>query len=169
MDLRGTIGTVALVLSLTACGGAGSPGAAPSPRGSDVDALLEGFPPCAEPSPGKEARGVRGLLLPPDSVVHSVRRRGPITTVQGFVGLTPVEVREHYEGDPKIQIIVSEDEFVESELLFTNGRFRNFVKARASCREGSDIVTVISREMASLPTPAGSAGPGASPSTSPAP
>jgi hypothetical protein len=61
---------------------------------------------------------------------------------------------------------VSEDEFVESELLFSNGNVRNFVKARASCREGSDIVTVIARELTALPPPAGTAGEDSSPDPS---
>jgi hypothetical protein len=112
---------------------------------------------------------VSGLLLPDETVVHTVRRQGPITTVQGFVPMTPVEVREYYEKDPEIQIIVSEDEFVESELLFSNGAVRNFVKARAACRTGSDIVTVIARELTALPAPAGTGGAGATPDPSASP
>lgn len=140
----------------------------PPPK-SQLEALLQQYPPCTEPSPGRDVAGVRGLLLPEETVVHSVRRRGPITTVQGFVPLTPVEVREYYEDDPDIQIIVSEDELVEAELLFTNGKVRNFVKARSACREGSDIVTVIARELTALPAPAGTATPGPSGSPTPAP
>jgi hypothetical protein len=165
MSICGTAFVAMLLVSCSGDDGPPSTRATPPPR-SQMDALLEQYPPCTEPSPGQEVSKVRGLLLPDETQIYSVRRQGPITTVQGFVPMTPVEVREYYEGDPEIQIIVSEDEFVESELLFSNGKVRNFVKARAACRAGSDIVTVIAREVAALPAPAGTAGQGSTPAPS---
>jgi hypothetical protein len=163
----GCVALSAILLVSCSGGGDGAPSArATPPARSQMDALLQQYPPCTEPSPGREVSKVRGLLLPQKTIVYSVRRQGPITTVQGFVPMNPVQVREYYEKDPDIQIIVSEDEFVESELLFSNGNVRNFVKARASCREGSDIVTVIARELTALPAPAGTAGEDSSPDPS---
>ena len=127
------------------------------------------FPPCEEPRAGRQADNVEGLLLPGSTTVYTVRRRGPITTVEGFVPLNPVQVREFYERAPGIQIIVSEDELVESELLFATGKLRNFVKTRASCREGSTIITVIAKQVTALPAPSGAPSAGATTSPSPAP
>ncbi|MQA99114.1 MAG: hypothetical protein GEU78_02280 [Actinobacteria bacterium] len=64
---------------------------------------------------------------------------------------------------------MSEDEIVEPELLFSTGKVRNFVKARAACREGSDIVTVIARKLTALPSPAGTAGRESTPAPSATP
>lgn len=168
MGWREFTAIVLMAVTVGACSGdeAGRPnegtGATPGPQATDVFAQ---FPECETPKAGRRVGRVPGLLLPEETQVYTVRRQGPITTVQGFIMMTPVEVREYYEANPEIQILVGEDEIIESELLFSNGEVRNFVKARAACRDGSDIVTVIAREMTALPSPSGA--PGGSPTPNP--
>ena len=168
-----TLIVLGAVLVLVACSGDDRRQPGPDAQnGSQPGDVFAEFPECDDPRPGRDVE-VKGLLLPDETHIYSVRRQGPITTVQGFIMMTPIEVREYYESNPEIQILVGEDEIIESELLFTNGEVRNFVKARAACRDGSDIVTVIAREVAALPSPSGLPGAAASPvptaSSTPAP
>ena len=166
MKWRTLSSCIVAVLLVAACSGDGAGGggrADASPTPGPPEDVFQQFPECPATRPGKKVGTVRGLLLPEGTEVYTVRRQGPITTVQGFVMMTPIEIREFYESKPNIQILVGEDEIVESELLFSNGKVRNFVKARAACRDGSDIVTVIARELTALPAPSGAPSPSASP------
>lgn len=145
-----------LVSLLGACGGGNSDVAAHSAAGD----LLAGLPTC-EPQPSPVIADVEGLHLPPETVVTSVRRSGPLTQVVGFVALSPVEVRRAYEMRNDLELLQSEDEVFESEVVTADGRHRLYVKALAQCAEGSRVVAIVTPTPMpeALPTSAGSTTP----------
>ena len=139
---------------LVGCGGAADP---------QVDeALLEPLSALGEcpplPSPMPDAAEVTGLVLPEGSVVTAVTVTDPVTTVQGWIPLTPIQVRVDYAGRADLEVLSVEDEVWESEVLATDGTTRLFVKSRAACADASMFVAVIAPEDAAdaVPTPAGS-------------
>jgi len=153
----------ALGFLLPACGG-NSPGreppATPSPLLSVDPALLaplEGLGPCGSPPAAAEAPTVEGLRLPDGAVITEVTDSGPLTTVQGWVPLTPIQLRVHYQRLDGIAVLNAEDEVWESETLFTDGRRRLFVKAQAMCESASLLVAVVAPESQgeAVPVPAG--------------
>ena len=85
---------------------------------------------------------------------------GPLTQVDGFVDLTPIEVRDYYE-DGGLEVLQIEDEGFETEALLSDGTHRMYVKARVLCRTGSNIPATVGAESqaAALPTPAASPSP----------
>ncbi|MDP9405964.1 MAG: hypothetical protein M3O86_05090, partial [Actinomycetota bacterium] len=95
-------------------------------------------------------------------VVTDVREQAPLTQVTGWVPLLPVDVRSFIEGRDDLEVLVSEDEGYESELLVSDGTSRVFVKARALCDGASVLAEVIAPEDAAggLPAPAGTPTPG---------
>ena len=97
-------------------------------------------------------------MLPPTARLTAVRAQQPLTQLNGYVEMTPVRVREWIEAQADLEVVVSEDEGYESELLVTDGTWRTFVKARAVCDDASLLAEVIAPEDsgAVLPTPAGS-------------
>lgn len=99
--------------------------------------------------------------MPPTARLTAVRAQPPLTQLNGYVESTPVEIREWIEAQPDLEVVASEDEGYESELLVTDGTWRTFVKARAVCASGSLLAEVIAPEDsdAVLPTPAGSPAP----------
>lgn len=90
-----------------------------------------------------------------------MREQSPLSQLNGYVEMTPVAVRQWVEAESGREVVVSEDEGYESELLVTDGTWRTFIKARAVCAEGSLLAEVIAPEDsgAVLPTPAGSPSP----------
>lgn len=112
------------------------------------------------PVPASE-RSVAGLHLPPEAIVVEVQDAGPATNVRGYVPMTPVQLRVHYQRRDDLRKLLVEDEIRESEVLATDGTYRQFVKAQAVCRLGSLFVAVIAPESAAdaVPTPSGNPGP----------
>jgi hypothetical protein len=104
-------------------------------------ALLEpltALGPCPSAPPGdSNAEPVEGLQLPEGTVVTNVTRTDPVVTVNAWVPLTPVQLREGFLQDPDLSVIQSEDEVWEAEVLFTRGDFRTFVKAQCASRRRS--------------------------------
>lgn len=157
------------VAVLGACSSAPAPGAAPSPTSGptlpaalaspgDVDpallAPLRGLGPCDVNPNAIELGEVDGLVLPPGAVVTERTDDGPLTTVRGYVPLTPVQVRVLYQRDPDVEIVQVEDEIRESETLLDNGEHRLFVKAQAVCEQGSVFLAVVAPRAADAPVPA---------------
>jgi hypothetical protein len=138
---------------------------------AEVDpALLEpltALGPCPPPPPPLAGGGdVAGLVLPEGAVVTSITRTDPVVQVQGWIPMTPIQVRVHYAGRSDVEVLSAEDEVREAEVLVTDGSHRLFVKAQAACDLGSAFVAVIAPEDAAgaVPTPAGAAEGGGPPS-----
>lgn len=148
---------------LPGCGDAAAPGAAAAPTElGSVDPVLlqplDNLPPCASPPPAAEPQDVEGLLLPPGAVVTRYTKADPLTTVEGWVPLTPIQLRVYYQRLDGIDVLKAEDEVWESETLVTDGVHRLFVKAQAMCSSGSLLVAVVAPESQAdaVPAPAGS-------------
>lgn len=143
---------VALVL-IAACGPAGPV----TPRATfDVEGPLTGYGPCATPT--EETVPIpAGMILPDDAIVTSQRIEDPITEVNGFIPLTPVQIRRYYEERADIGIISIEDEILEAEILVELDEYRTFVKATVICDTGSQFVAVGAANVAAsaVPTPTG--------------
>jgi hypothetical protein len=144
----------------------GPPSAGGAPGSADVDpallAPLTALGPCPDPPPaGEDLPEVEGLVLPDGSVVTSATITDPVATVQGWIPLTPVQVRVHYADRADIEVLQAEDEIRESEVLLTTGGRRLFLKAQAACDRGSAFVAVVAPEdaAAAVPTPAGAPSP----------
>lgn len=161
------------LLVLVACSGTEVPEAAPSPTDGptlpaalaspgDIDpALLQplrGLGPCDVHPNEIELEPTPGLVLPPGAVVTERSDDGPLTTVRGYVPLTPVQVRVLYQRDPAVEIVQVEDEIRESETLVDSGDYRLFVKAQAVCEQGSVFLAVVAPRAADAPVPAPSGG-----------
>ena len=142
------------VLLATACATA-PPGAAPA--SGDLDTAA--YPPCAEQPSPPPLPDVAGLTLPDEATVFSVYDVGPLTQAQGVVALTPVKMREYYEGRADLDVLSVEDERVEAEILVTDGTYRMFVKVQVACATGSNFTATVGSEAdsAAVPTPAGTA------------
>lgn len=140
----------------TAAPGAVSPSAVASAGASPVpyDLLL---PTCGKaPSPAPD-QPPPGAILPPGTRLTAVREQPPLTQLNGYVEMTPIEVRAWVEARDDLTVQLSEDEGYESELLVSRGEYTTFIKARAVCKEASVLAEVIAPREASesLPTPAG--------------
>lgn len=153
----------AVVLVAAACGGAG--GQPSSGSGSPTQAAVIptdlGLPRCGKPPSPAPDPPPDGAVLPPSTLLTAVRDQPPLTQFNGYVELTPVQVRTWIEEETDLEILVSEDEGYESELLVTDGVYNTFVKARAICATASLLAEVIAPadSGATLPTPAGQATP----------
>lgn len=120
-----------------------TPGAeAPVPN-ADRQQPLRGLGPCHDAPAEGHDDDVEGLVLPPDAIVTKVSPAGPLTNVQGYLPLTPIEVRAFYQLHNDVTIISVEDEVFESEVLFEAGDRRVFVKSQAVCERGSVFVGVV--------------------------
>jgi len=140
---------------------------APPPRSpGEVDPeLLEpltALGPCQPAPPAVGGGPVEGLVVPDGAVLTSIEGTGPVTQVQGYIPMTPVQIRVDYQRRGDVQILQVEDEIREAEVLLTADDRRVFVKAQALCEEGSLFVAVVAPAEASesVPVPAGSPQPG---------
>ena len=133
------------------------PGAtAAAPTASVADGPLPGFPPCTE-APASNVPVPEGMTLPPGASLATSRDEPPLTYVDGFVPMTPVQVRLWYE-ESGLTVILGEDEGLESEMLVSDGTHRTFIKTLARCDRGSDFVAVVAPETEAeqVPQPSGS-------------
>jgi hypothetical protein len=135
--------------------------AAPSELGSVDPVLLEpleNLPPCTPAPAAADTGPIAGLVLPPRAVITRVSGTDPLTTVEGYVPMTPIQLRVYYQRLPDVDVLKAEDEVWESETLVTDGVHRLFVKAQAVCAQGSLLVAVVAPESQAeaVPAPAGS-------------
>lgn len=156
---RVTFAVVAVALALAGCTDAG-PGAAPAPSAAPPTFALN-LPPCGKPPSPDPDPPPPGAVVPPGTVITATREQPPLLQLNGYVASTPRAIRTWIEAQPDLEVVSSEDEGYESELLVSDGTWRTFVKARAICDEGSLLAEVIAPEDsgAVLPTPAGTAAP----------
>jgi len=156
---------VGCLLAMAGCAAEPSAPATPQPS-IDPMGALEALPDCPSPPAGQDQE-VKGLVLPEGSVVTSVQAQDPLTTVQAIVPFTPVQFEADYADRAGIDVLITENEIYEAELLVSNGSHRNFLKATATCSTGSQVLAVVAPEVdaAGLPLPQGAAT--ASPAPSP--
>ena len=126
-------------------------------------APLEAFGPCPEPPQATaEVADVPGLRLPEGARVTAASTDGPLSTVEGWIPLTPIGVRADFvtsdDFDVEYSVLNVEDEVFESETLLTDGDHRLFIKAQAICRTESIFVAQIIPEDGSEPAPLGQGG-----------
>ncbi len=153
-------------MAITSCAGGQSTSPAgvstgPAPIAPDALGPLTGLGPCnydaGEPV---DASAVDDLIVPPSTIISRIEPNGPLTQVQGYLEMTPVQLRAWYRDHPAVEELQSEDEGFESEILVESGEHRLFVKASAVCEQGSVFVAVIAptSEQGGVPTPAGGGG-----------
>ncbi|HVM21423.1 MAG TPA: hypothetical protein VM307_15795 [Egibacteraceae bacterium] len=112
----------------------------------DLDGPLEALPACTEP-PVAVDEDVQGLIAPDGTVVTSANEQGPLVHVTGYAPMTPVQFERAYAELDGIEVLLTENEVYEAELLVSDGTHRNFVKASATCSEGSQILFVVAPEV----------------------
>ena len=138
---------------LSACAGG-------SAAGGGAGTPLQALPVCSEPPP-ITAEAPTGFTAPDGAIVQAVTPQDPLTSVTAYIAKTPEAVRQAYESLDGIEVLSSEDEIFEAELLVTDGEHRTYVKATAACQQGSHLLAVVAPEAEAgiLPTPAGSPAP----------
>lgn len=100
--------------------------------------------PCARPPKGGAHDPVEALVLPEGAIVTQVAPADPLINVQGYLEMTPVQIRAYYQQHPDLTVISVEDEVFEAEVLFQSGDWRVFLKSQAVCELGSVFVAVVS-------------------------
>ena len=162
---------VLAALLAAACAASGVPAAQQTP---DYSGPLTALLACEAPPEGT-GEVVKGLIAPEGIIVIDVRVQKPLTNVTAYIEQTPIQFEAAYTKMADISILSSENEIFEAEMLISDGKYRNFLKAAAACDQGSQLLIVIAPEIAAkdLPTPAGSPSPapapGLMPTTTPAP
>lgn len=116
---------------------------------------IQGLPACASEPAASTEPPVDGVQLPEGAIITKVTPQGPLTTITGYLAMTPVQVRRHYQQREDLEILFIEDEIYEAEILLSDGTYRSFIKALAQCAEGSRFVTVVAPEVDAqgLPVP----------------
>jgi hypothetical protein len=119
------------------------------------------LPPCDPPPAPINGSDVAGLVVPDGSVITEVTPQTPITSVQGYVEMTPVQIRLHYAERDDIELLALEDEVFEAEVLLRSGAQRMYLKALARCDEGSSLLAIVAPDgdAEGLPIPDGTPDP----------
>lgn len=148
-SLRTAAAVVAAVLAVAGCSD-------PQPaltREGDPLGPLEALGDC-QGTPAEEGEAPEGLLLPDEATIQRVTPQGPLVNVTAYVPMTPVQFEQSYR-DLDVEILISENEIYESEMLVSDGTHRNFLKAAALCKEGSSVLAVVAPEVDAegLPVP----------------
>lgn len=123
-----TAGMLAVVLATAGCGG-GEVAAA-----TGVGAMLERLPACAEP-----AGGAAHDLPLPSQVTLTTFSREPQVTGAGYAAGLPGDVVDAVAAQPGIEVLWSEDEGFEAEILLEQDGERVFLQAMATCQGGSSV------------------------------
>ncbi|MGI9016513.1 MAG: hypothetical protein ACR2HR_05305 [Euzebya sp.] len=153
-----------LIVLLAGCEVGSAPVATSATPTSIDPALLQPLTALGEctdaPASTAQDDDVPGLVLPVGAVLTNVTRTDPVISVEGWVPLTPIQLRVFYAEDTDLEIVQTEDEIWEAEILAINGDRRVFVKAQAICQDASLFVAVVAPEDAAsaVPVPAGTPG-----------
>lgn len=119
----------------------------PGPGGTFTD--------CPPVTPPANDIHVPGLIVPRGSVVLSKRPTGQrLTRVRGYVDLTPLQVFAFYkklERTKGYEFFLLENEVIEAEAFFTDGKHRNYITARTACIGRSDLFLFVAPEDYSKP------------------
>ncbi len=130
---------------LAGCGGSSDPKPAPTQAAAAATATPDEEP-CAPFRPEKPVERPRGLLGPRDIEVKLFEPLPPNVKVDGFVPLTPAQFANGIERRDEYEILFQEAEVGESEVMFTDGRHRNFWKVVRTCPHGSKFTALIGEE-----------------------
>ncbi|CAN5240262.1 hypothetical protein BH23ACT9_BH23ACT9_12250 [soil metagenome] len=162
--LRSHAGAALLLVAVLAVGCESEPAAIdgdvdgdPGEVASELLGPLTGLGPCPQLDlVPVDVSDVAGLVLPDGAIATSSVSVGPLTTVEGWIPQTPVQIRVGYANDPDLRVIQLEDEIRESESLLSDGTNRLFVKAQAICESASRFLAVVGPdEDGAVPVPAG--------------
>ena len=108
-----------------------------------------GFPECT-PISRPEIDPVEGLIVPPGSHMYRQKPSGQrLTIVRGFVDMDPIAIRKFYgslKRKPGYEFFMIEDEVIEAEVFFTDGEWRNYVRARTVCTGRSELFIYVAPE-----------------------
>jgi len=85
---------------------------------------------------------VEGPDWPEGAIVTNVQPGDPLVTVTGYIATTPVGVRQVLPG-PQRPGDHDRRRDLRGGGLFDNGTHRNYVKAQAVCREGTQLFGVV--------------------------
>jgi hypothetical protein len=139
---RHTVALVAVAAAwaggLAACGG--------PPAQDALTGPLTAFPSCQGQPTVPAAEPVAGMATPRGIVLLQSSAQGPVRNAVGYVERTPVQIRIEYERRDDLELLHSEDEVFESELLVSDGTHRTFVRATAICDRGSNVLMVVAPE-----------------------
>lgn len=129
--MRGGVaaGMLAVVLATAGCAGGDEVAAA-----TGVGAMLERLPVCAEP-----AGGTTHDLPLPSQVTLTTFSRDPQVTGAGYAAGLPGAVVDAVAAQPGIEVLWSEDEGFEAEILLEQDGERVFLQALATCQGGSSV------------------------------
>lgn len=136
--------------------------APPDPRAAE-GGPISSLPPCDQEVAPAVDEQVDGLDLPDEALLQTVERGDPLVTVTGYVPWTPVQVRQYYGDAEDLEILTLEDEIYEAEVLFSLDGRRTYLRALATCDQGSNLLAVVAPTLDAdgLPVPAGRAPSGA--------
>lgn len=116
---------------------------APAGGGGEV------WPRCT-PIPQPTIAPVTGLIVPPGAHIYRARPSGKkLTNVRGYVDLDPISIRKFYgslERRKGYEFFLLEDEVIEAEAFFTDGKWRNYVRARQVCEGRSELFVLVAPE-----------------------
>ena len=143
---------VTLLAAALLVAGCSDPQPALTKQGDPLGAL-EALADC-QGTPAAEGEAPEGLLLPEGAVIQKVTPQGPLVNVTAYVPLTPVQFEQSYR-ELDVEILISENEIYEAEMLVSDGTHRNFLKAAALCKNGSSVLAVVAPEVDAegLPVP----------------
>ncbi|NED94396.1 hypothetical protein G1H11_03620 [Phytoactinopolyspora alkaliphila] len=130
---------------LAACGG-DDPGASAESGMGQAEGMLANLPSCDRVPLDEEPEidaDVPGLVLPDDARLTSVLEQGSLTTVDGTIRMTPLDLRADYESRTDLDVIRIEDEIFETEVLLRADGHRMYLRATALCADGTALSAVI--------------------------
>ena len=117
--------------------------------------VLSRLPDCDEPPAEQDVGEVEGLVVPEGVRLTGIEHDGPLTTVTGWVGMNPIDVRRFYERRTLgvLKTLMIEDEILEAEALMESRTHRLYIKAQAACRDASKLWIVVAEHVAKADVP----------------
>lgn len=135
-----------VALAFTGCGGGdeGSPGYT-APLGADGRPAPLG---CEHAVPTQAIEPPDGLILPASTrvIVTSAEpnpRDTAVTVVEGYIEKVPGEVIRAFARTPGVEVLFSENEDIEADVLVADERRRNFWKSVRTCLSASRFAAAV--------------------------
>lgn len=106
-------------------------------------------PGCEKAAPKKVITDPIAGLIPARTPVfyEAVGRTGSATRARGFVALPPGEFVAEFRARSDVQLLFSENEGFEAEVLVAAGDTQTFYKLTSACDEGSNVVAVVTERL----------------------
>ena len=135
---------------LAGCGGDGSSStrtgttspAAPAPS-------FEVPPGCERAAPKTVVTApVPGLVASTTPVIfEAVGKTGTATRAKGFIAMKPGQFVAEFRARKDVQLLFSENEGFEAEVLVAAGETQTFYKLTSACDGGSEVVAVVTERL----------------------